>query len=162
VLRDYLYFPFGGNRRGPARTYVNLAVVMLLGGLWHGAKWNFVVWGAYHGALLAYERWRGKQSLYESFPRPVRIGLTFLLMLFSWVLFRADNLTAAWHYFGSLFGLSPVANTAPLLAADIYTPYRYIPLTDCWSWRSLRRWCSSRGKRMTGHCFPPPGPESRW
>ena len=53
VLRDYLYFPLGGNRKGPTRTYVNLAVVMLLGGLWHGAKWNFVVWGAYHGLLLA-------------------------------------------------------------------------------------------------------------
>ena len=64
VLRDYLYFPLGGNRRGERRTYVNLAVVMLLGGLWHGAKWNFVVWGAYHGVLLAFERWRGKTSLY--------------------------------------------------------------------------------------------------
>ena len=51
VLRDYLYFPLGGNRKGPARTYVNLAIVMLLGGLWHGAKWNFVVWGAFHGVL---------------------------------------------------------------------------------------------------------------
>ena len=70
VLRDYLYFPLGGNRLGPARTYVNLAVVMLLGGLWHGAKWNFVVWGAYHGLLLGYERWRGKQSLYAVLPQP--------------------------------------------------------------------------------------------
>ncbi|MCI0537260.1 MAG: MBOAT family protein [Verrucomicrobiales bacterium] len=131
VLRDYLYFPLGGNRKGPASTYFNLAVVMLLGGLWHGAKWNFVVWGAYHGLLLAYERWRGKQSAYESFPRPLRIGLTFLLMLFSWVLFRADNLTAAWHYFGSMFGLMPVADTAPLLAADIYTPYRLLALGVC-------------------------------
>jgi len=50
VLRDYLYYPLGGNRKGPVRTYINLAVVMLLGGLWHGAKWNFVIWGAYHGA----------------------------------------------------------------------------------------------------------------
>lgn len=64
VLRDYLYYPLGGNRKGPTRTYVNLAVVMLLGGLWHGAKWNFIVWGAYHGLLLGYERWRGKQSIY--------------------------------------------------------------------------------------------------
>ncbi len=128
VLRDYLYFPLGGNRKGPTRTYVNLAVVMLLGGLWHGAKWNFIVWGAYHGLLLGYERWRGKQSLYESFPGPWRIGLTFVLMLFSWVLFRADSLTAAWHYFGSMFGLMPVADTALLLAAGIYTPYRLLIL----------------------------------
>jgi alginate O-acetyltransferase complex protein AlgI len=131
VLRDYLYFPLGGNQKGPSRTYFNLAVVMLLGGLWHGAKWNFIVWGAYHGALLAYERWRGKQSLYESFPPSFRIGFTFLLMLMSWVWFRADNLTAAWHYFGSMFGLRPAGETAPLLAAAIYTPYRVLVLFLC-------------------------------
>ena len=131
VLRDYLYLPLGGNRKGPTRTYFNLAVVMLLGGLWHGAKWNFLMWGAYHGSLLSVERWHGKQSLYALFPRPVRIGFTFLLMLFSWVLFRADNLTAAWHYFGSMFGLMPVADTAPLLGAAIYTPYRLLILVLC-------------------------------
>jgi alginate O-acetyltransferase complex protein AlgI len=131
VLRDYLYLPLGGNRKGPTRTYVNLLVVMLLGGLWHGAKWNFIVWGAYHGGLLAYERWRGKLSLYQSFPQPVRIGFTFVLMLFSWVWFRADNLTAAWQYFGSMFALRPVAETAPLLAATIYTPYRMLVLALC-------------------------------
>ena len=132
MLRDYLYFPLGGNRKGPTRTYVNLAVVMLLGGLWHGAKWNFVVWGAYHGLLLACERWRGKQSLYEGFPRPVRIGLTFLLMLFSWVLFRADNLTAAVallrvHVRVHAGGAAP----RRCLAAALYTPYRLLVLVLC-------------------------------
>jgi alginate O-acetyltransferase complex protein AlgI len=131
VLRDYLYYPLGGNRKGPTRTYVNLAVVMLLGGLWHGAKWNFIVWGAYHGLLLGYERWRGKQSIYGLWPRSVRIGLTFLLMLFSWVLFRAENLTDAWQYFGSMFCLRPVADTAPLLGATLYTPYRMLVLLLC-------------------------------
>jgi alginate O-acetyltransferase complex protein AlgI len=131
VLRDYLYHPLGGNRLGEQRTYVNLGIVMLLGGLWHGAKWNFVLWGAYHGALLAFERWRGKQSLYESCARPVRIGFTFFLMLMSWVLFRADSLTAAGHYYAAMFGLSPVAEAAPLLAASIYTPYRLLILALC-------------------------------
>jgi alginate O-acetyltransferase complex protein AlgI len=131
VLRDYLYFPLGGNRKGPRRTYFNLAVVMLLGGLWHGAKWNFVVWGAYHGGLLSLERWHGKNSLYQGLHRAFRVGITFLLMLFSWVLFRADNLAAAWHYFGSMFGLLPAAGTAPLLAADIYTPYRLAAMAVC-------------------------------
>ena len=65
---------------------------MLLGGLWHGANWTFVVWGAYHGLLLAFERWLGKQSLYHRLPRPVRSGITFVLVLFSWVLFRAATL----------------------------------------------------------------------
>jgi alginate O-acetyltransferase complex protein AlgI len=131
VLRDYLYIPLGGNRKGPTRTYVNLAVVMLLGGLWHGAKWNFIVWGGYHGLLLGYERWRDKQSVYESFPRPLRIGLTFLLVLFSWVLFRANNLTDAWQYFGAMFGLAPTLSTAHLLAASLYTPYRLLILAVC-------------------------------
>lgn len=128
VLRDYLYFPLGGNRHGPVRTYVNLAVVMLLGGLWHGAKWNFIVWGGYHGLLLGYERWRGKQSLYEFFPVPLQVGLTFLLMLFSWVLFRADSLTAAKHYYEAMFGLTSPARAAELVAASIYTPYRLIAM----------------------------------
>jgi alginate O-acetyltransferase complex protein AlgI len=122
VLRDYLYYPLGGNRLGAVRTYVNLAIVMLLGGLWHGAKWNFVVWGAYHGFLLGYERWRGKASLYQRFPRGVRILVTFCLMLFSWVLFRAENLSAAVDYFAAMFGLGASTPASGLLAADIYTP----------------------------------------
>jgi alginate O-acetyltransferase complex protein AlgI len=128
VLRDYLYFSLGGNRKGPTRTYVNLALVMLLGGLWHGAKWNFVVWGAYHGLLLALERWRGKRSFYHAFPLGLRIGLTFLLMLFSWVLFRADNLTAAGRYFTAMLGLAPTAAADMLLAADLYSPKHLLVL----------------------------------
>ncbi len=69
-LRDYLYLPLGGNRKGPWRTYANLGIVMLLGGLWHGAAWNFVVWGGLHGAWLALERSLGKRSLYGGLPRP--------------------------------------------------------------------------------------------
>jgi alginate O-acetyltransferase complex protein AlgI len=131
VLRDYLYFALGGNRKGEGRTYFNLALVMLLGGLWHGAKWTFVAWGAFHGLLLAFERWRGKQSVYHALPRPGRIGVTFLLMLFSWVLFRADNLTAAMEYFRAMFGFGPTGEVAPLLAAVIYTPYHLLILATC-------------------------------
>jgi alginate O-acetyltransferase complex protein AlgI len=121
-LRDYLYIPLGGNRRGPARTYANLAIVMLLGGLWHGARWTFVAWGAYHGLLLALERWRGKKSLYGSFPRPLRAAATFVLMLLSWVLFRSESLTAAGRYFAAMGGLGPADSGGLLLAADLYTP----------------------------------------
>jgi alginate O-acetyltransferase complex protein AlgI len=131
VLRDYLYFSLGGNRKGEARTYINLAVVMLLGGLWHGAKWNFLVWGAYHGLLLAYERWRGKQSLYHALPLSLRISFTFLLMLFSWVLFRAESLTASLHYFGAMFGLARTTSASALLAADIYTPFSLVVMALC-------------------------------
>ncbi len=131
VLRDYLYFPLGGNRKSPTRTYINLAVVMLLGGLWHGAKWNFVVWGAYHGAFLAYERWRGKQSIYEALPRPARIGVTFILMLFSWVLFRADSLSAAAHYYAAMFGFGSASTASYFVGATIYTPFRLFVLAIC-------------------------------
>jgi alginate O-acetyltransferase complex protein AlgI len=131
VLRDYLYFPLGGNRKGERRTYVNLAIVMVLGGLWHGAKWNFLAWGAYHGALLGYERWRGKQSVYCRLPRAARVATTFLLMLFSWVLFRAEDLTAAGAYCGALFGLWPAAPTAVLLAAELYGPGSLLVLALC-------------------------------
>jgi alginate O-acetyltransferase complex protein AlgI len=131
VLRDYLYFSLGGNRKGPTRTYVNLAVVMLLGGLWHGAKWNFVVWGAFHGVLLAGERWRGKRSPYHTLPRALRIALTFLLMLFSWVLFRAEDLTAALRYFGAMFGLANTTSASALLAADVYAPFYLVVMALC-------------------------------
>ena len=73
-LRDYLYVPLGGNRKGPVRTYVNLFLVMLIGGLWHGAAWNFVIWGALHGTLLAIERLRGKTALFGRLPAPFRVG----------------------------------------------------------------------------------------
>src|SRR5436190_5521276 len=131
VLRDYLYFALGGNRKGEGRTYFNLAVVMLLGGLWHGAKWTFLAWGAFHGLLLILERWRGKKSFYSALPRPGRIAVTFLLMLFSWVVFRADNLTAAMDYFRAMFGISETGAIAPLLASIIYTPYHVLILGIC-------------------------------
>jgi alginate O-acetyltransferase complex protein AlgI len=131
VLRDYLYYPLGGNRKGPARTYVNLGIVMLLGGLWHGAKWNFLFWGAFHGAFLALERWRGKASPYAMLPRPARIAITFVLMLFSWVLFRADNLTAARMYFASMFGLRETSPASWLLGAEIYTPLHLAVMGLC-------------------------------
>ena len=121
-LRDYLYVPLGGSRRGSRRTYVNLAIVMLLGGLWHGAAWTFVCWGAFHGALLALERWRGA-SLYPFLPGPLRRAATFGLVLLSWVLFRAADLTDAAGYFRSLAGLAPVTDQTRLLGQVIAEPY---------------------------------------
>lgn len=131
VLRDYLYFALGGNRKGEGRTYFNLGVVMVLGGLWHGAKWTFVAWGAFHGLLLALERWNAKQSFYHALPKTGRIAVTFSIMLFSWVLFRADNLTAALEYFRAMFGAAPSGGLEPLLAVLIYTPYHLLIVALC-------------------------------
>src|SRR3954462_12889521 len=120
-LRDYLYIPLGGNRKGPGRTYVNLMVVMLIGGLWHGASWNFVLWGAIHGAMLAFERAQGKASVYRRLPRPVRIGLTFFVVCLSWVFFRAKTLGQAVTYFKSLFMLGALGSAADVPAGVMYT-----------------------------------------
>jgi alginate O-acetyltransferase complex protein AlgI len=130
-VRDYLYLPLGGNRKGPRRTYVNLALVMLLGGLWHGAAWQFVVWGGYHGSLLACERWIGKKSPYEWLPRPGRVAMTFVLVLFSWVLFRAPNLGHALSYLAAMFGASPVTARSALIAGEIYTRSTLFLLAVC-------------------------------
>ena len=107
-LRDYLYIPLGGNRGSSLATYRNLMVTMLLGGLWHGASWTFVVWGGGHGFLLAAHRFwsvrRGRPEVDPADHRPAilrRLG-TFALVTFLWVLFRAPNFSAARAYLGAL------------------------------------------------------------
>jgi alginate O-acetyltransferase complex protein AlgI len=97
-LRDYLYIPLGGNRHGPLRRYLNLGIVMLLGGLWHGANWTFVTWGAVHGLLLGLNHaWRAvplSQSIALK-SRPAEafaVLLTFTAVTFAWIPFRADSL----------------------------------------------------------------------
>lgn len=108
-LRDYLYVPLGGNRRGKVRTYVNLMLTMLLGGLWHGAALTFVLWGAYQGAWLAFERMLGKRPLYSGLPRVLRIAITFVIAMGGWVLFRAVDAGQAGQVFSALagFGAGP-------------------------------------------------------
>jgi alginate O-acetyltransferase complex protein AlgI len=122
-LRDYLYVPLGGNRKGPARTYVNLVIVMLLGGLWHGASWNFVAWGGLHGAMLAFERMWGRAAPYHRLPAVARVAVTFVLVLITWVFFRAADLPAALAYLGSMAGVSDVQPGAALMGGVIYQPY---------------------------------------
>ena len=101
VLRDYLYIPLGGNRDGESRTYRNLMITMLLGGLWHGASWTFVVWGAYHGLLLsAYRRWA---SLWDRLAQPVRQIAMFALVVVGWVFFRATDFVMAVTLLRSMF-----------------------------------------------------------
>ncbi len=119
-FRDYLYLPLGGNRKGPMRTYVNLAVVFLLCGLWHGANWTFVLWGTYHGLLLVLERLLGRKTLYEALPRAGRVAGTFALLVVGWVVFRADNLADAVRWLGLMFSGVPAQGGSVLLGAEIY------------------------------------------
>jgi alginate O-acetyltransferase complex protein AlgI len=115
-LRDYLYIPLGGNRHGEARTYFALMATMLLGGLWHGASWTFVAWGGLHGLYLAAER-RLRTHFAGYQPGPAALlglgVLTYLLIQFTWVFFRAKTFTKAGVLLCGLFGLN--APTAPIV-----------------------------------------------
>jgi alginate O-acetyltransferase complex protein AlgI len=99
-LRDYLYIPLGGNRKGKTRTYIHLAITMILGGLWHGAAWRFIIWGAFHGVWLAiHKAWisifgkpESKTSIWMHF---IKVFLTFNLVNFAWIFFRAENMNKA-------------------------------------------------------------------
>jgi alginate O-acetyltransferase complex protein AlgI len=137
-LRDYLYIPLGGNRKGNLNIYRNLAITMLLGGLWHGAAWNFVMWGGYHGLILIlfriFERrkihldpWGGK---YSPFLIIFRLFLMFILTLVGWLFFRADSVQQISYMLGNLSFLSSPETfefarmilffTIPLIAIQIY------------------------------------------
>jgi D-alanyl-lipoteichoic acid acyltransferase DltB (MBOAT superfamily) len=129
-LRDYLYIPLGGNRNGKFRTYINIMITMLLGGLWHGANWTFVVWGALHGFYLWVEKIiqdirklpaaisAGGEAMMDSAGTTERVKnktltnfmlalLTFFLINVTWVFFRAADFTTAWHMLSSMFSSVP-------------------------------------------------------
>jgi len=102
-FRDYLYIPLGGSRVSKKRAYMNLVIVFFLCGLWHGAAWNFVVWGLFHGAFLVIER-LGFSKLINSLWTPFQHGYVLLIAMISWVLFRSDTLSYALTYLKSMFG----------------------------------------------------------
>jgi D-alanyl-lipoteichoic acid acyltransferase DltB (MBOAT superfamily) len=113
-LRDYLYIPLGGNRRGPVLRYVNLGITMLLGGLWHGAAWTFVIWGALHGAYLCINHaWnRFGPAVAPRYQRAANIAafiVTFIAVVIAWVFFRADSLATAIYVLGRMADPTNVA-----------------------------------------------------
>ena len=122
-LRDYLYIPLGGNQRGPRRTYVNLAATMLLGGLWHGASWNFVAWGALHGAALTLERAVTPERLYGRLPGSLRTAIVFGFVTLAWIPFRAKDFPSALDFLARLFGIQAATPAASLLPGLLHSPY---------------------------------------
>jgi alginate O-acetyltransferase complex protein AlgI len=102
-FRDYLYLPLGGNRISRARTYINLMIVFVLCGLWHGASWTFLVWGLFHGALLIIERAIGLRAVTASSYIAVRRIVTFVVIMIAWVFFRAESLGHAIGFLNSMF-----------------------------------------------------------
>ncbi|HUQ84636.1 MAG TPA: MBOAT family O-acyltransferase, partial [Gemmatimonadaceae bacterium] len=127
-LRDYLYIPLGGNRRGEWNTYRNLMITMLFGGLWHGAAWTFVVWGAYHGLLLVVYR-LGKQW-WDPLPASVRQLAMFFAALIGWVFFRATDFGMAATLLRQMF--------SPVSGADVAQPALAAAVLMVAAWWSMR------------------------
>jgi alginate O-acetyltransferase complex protein AlgI len=118
-LRDYLYIPLGGNRHGTFRTYINLMLTMLLGGLWHGASWNFVLWGGMHGVALAVHKLLMGLPAFQKIPRLLAWLGTLLFVIFTWVPFRSVSWDTTLTIFEKMLGLSVIpdqgaANWIPL------------------------------------------------
>jgi alginate O-acetyltransferase complex protein AlgI len=120
-LRDYLYVSLGGNRVAPWRMYLNLFLTMVLGGLWHGASFTFVAWGAYHGALLVVERAIGEPHL-ARVPRLARQGATFLLVVIGWVVFRSENFAQAGQVLAGMAGMHGFAPLFTPLLLEKHLP----------------------------------------
>lgn len=142
-LRDYLYIPLGGSRNGRGRTYANLLVTMLLGGLWHGANWTFVVWGAIHGGVLGIERmlgWGQASSRTENVPQWVRRLMTLHVVVFAFIIFRCESVGAFGVYMTRLF-------EAPLMLQAIPSLFVAAILLAVITHFTPRDWASRLGRR---------------
>jgi alginate O-acetyltransferase complex protein AlgI len=106
-FRDYVYIPLGGNRLGAVRTYLNLIIVFTLCGLWHGAAWNFLIWGYFHGIMLVLER-IGLSRILHRIPKPLAWAYTMLMVMCAWVLFRSEDLAQSSAFLRAMFGLGAV------------------------------------------------------
>jgi len=138
-LRDYLYIPLGGNQGSAGRTVGNLALVMFLGGLWHGAAWTFVVWGLYHGALLAGHSVLRRRGWVPR-GRTLAVACTFLAVMIGWVFFRAATLSEAWQLLGVMSGWrSGQGGNLALVTSRLAYPVLLLALAIAWfipdTWR---------------------------
>jgi alginate O-acetyltransferase complex protein AlgI len=127
-FRDYLYVPLGGSRVSPARMYRNLVTVFFLCGLWHGASWNFVIWGLFHGTFLVVER-LGLAAAVKRLWSPLRHAYLLLVVMVGWVFFRADTLPGATAFLRAMFGLSTAVQPTPFTLAWYLTPELWLALT---------------------------------
>ena len=121
-MKEYLYIPLGGNRVSTGRMYMNLWIVFLLSGLWHGAQWTFVAWGIFHGLFLVIDKlfWL---KITKKLPKLINVAVTFLIVLCSWVFFRSDTIQEAFQYLNVMFDFSSitVAHPSRLPASVIHT-----------------------------------------
>jgi alginate O-acetyltransferase complex protein AlgI len=119
-FRDYLYIPLGGNRRGILRTCINMAVVCILCGFWHGANWTFLIWGIYHAVFLILERVTGTRSIPPEKYRALRRAITLFIITVGWVIFRSGDISQAVGFLGAMFSASDVDLSYELIRALNY------------------------------------------
>ena len=117
-FKEYLYIPLGGSRKSAKRTYLNIMIVFITTGIWHGAGFNFVLWGAYYGVLLVLERWQLKRFLEKPLFAPLAHIYTLLAVMLGWVFFRAETLPEAWSYCCKMFTFT---NNAALPLKELVT-----------------------------------------
>ena len=129
-LRDYLYISLGGNRLGPVRTYVNLMLVMVIGGFWHGSSWNFIIWGAWQGGALAFHRWYSRRRPRGAPTMSWLSGhlITMLVVMIGWVVFRAADLKGAFAVYGGMIGLNGVGLSDQLAWQITPDRWAFIPI----------------------------------
>ncbi|WP_195821356.1 MBOAT family O-acyltransferase [Roseobacter sp. MH60115] len=127
-LRDYVYVPLGGNRAGTTKTLRNLVLTMLLGGIWHGANWTFVVWGAWHGGLMALERALGIKGKRQIIPGAFAWPVTMVLVLIGWVVFRAESLSQAMSIYAGMLGLNGLGLRAETIVSTQSTELAFLAL----------------------------------
>ncbi len=113
-FRDYLFIPLGGSRCSKFRNYLNLFTVFFLCGLWHGASWNFALWGIYHGILLVIEKWYSYRGKPVHLPALAKNAITILLVTIGWVLFRSENLHQISYYYQAMLGSAPKTEWLPV------------------------------------------------
>lgn len=112
-FRDYIYIPLGGNRRGRARTALNVTAIFLTSGLWHGANLTFIAWGAFHAGISMPRIFRSGKSQPKIIPSTLAMGVTFLLVVIGFVIFRAENISAAGHYIAQMFNFANFQSLSP-------------------------------------------------
>ncbi|HUY31251.1 MAG TPA: MBOAT family protein [Pirellulales bacterium] len=146
-FRDYLYIPLGGNRRAAWRVGLNLLTVFLLCGLWHGASWNFAVWGLFHGLFLVLER-HGLARRLERWPAPLRHVYVLAVVMAGWVLFRADSLTHAWAFLRALAGAGSNGNAEYPLGMYLDTGLGLVLAAGCLGATPLATLFERHGARL--------------
>lgn len=144
-MRDYLYIPLGGNKVSPKRMYFNLWVVFLISGFWHGAAWNFIIWGGFHGLFLIADR-LFLLKFYKAIGKFPSVLITFVITLVGWVLFRSENMVQVWDFTTGMFSFKSGNSLfvsrevwMTMIAAAIFGFLAYFPQVENWQVRILAK-----------------------